>query len=107
MLLAKSEQYSPLAALANLLHVEMTPSWIGVGVTTPVGGVVVVVVVVLVPVPVVVDGKVSTYPGARTQYWYAGHRPEQSALTSGLYAKNWAMVRCHALRKSSQVLASS
>lgn len=67
MLPAKSKQYSPLAALANLLHVEMTPSWIGVGVTTPVGGVVVVVMVV--PVPVVVDGKVSTYPGARTQYW--------------------------------------
>lgn len=54
MLSAKSEQYSPLAALANLLHVEMTPSWIGVGVTTPVGPAVVVVggaVVVAVDTP--------------------------------------------------------
>jgi hypothetical protein len=56
LLEAKREQYSPLAALANLLQLATTPSCMGVGVTTPVGD---VVVVVLVPVPVVVDGKVS------------------------------------------------
>lgn len=37
LLSAKSERYSPLTALANLLHVEMAPSWMGVGVTTLVG----------------------------------------------------------------------